>query len=446
MAEHKELYPLTPEFEAVMSLAECVWRPFHGLVGHAVDTERLSAPQAKLIFKAARHVIQQSESVSPTAVLQKLRTEVYEGKITIEDVNACFDYLEFAEAQETDNYQLIVDGLTPILREFGTKDTVLDAFSSMGRNADPERYARTFDKVASIGKGSDSPITSISGSVEDIVASNPRIDAMMLPTGIDELDSMIGGGLPAKKLGCVLANSNDGKSFFLGGIFCESMLLQYPSLYISLEMEEVEIKDRVYRNLTDMTADEIAANPEEAARRYRMLQENGMAIGGVKYMTPYETTPRLVEEAIEEFTDVYRVKPKTIVIDYADLVVSSLSSAAQDNGYRDAGKVYAKFRSIAIRNDYFMWTASQATRESVGRKHIGQKGASDSMEKVRKSDFMIAICRTEDDRVRNQFRIAMPKRRMGQILPDIGPLTTDWDYGRMVPALNRFKPWEVQAA
>jgi hypothetical protein len=296
---------------------------------------------------------------------------------------------------------------------------LIAAASSMGKGQNPDKLARDFDKIANIGKRVESPLVSLSGTREDIVACSPASYGPSLPTGIDELDSMCGGGLPFKKLGCVIANSNDGKSFFLGGVYCEALLLQYNALYITLEMEEEEIKERMYRNLCDMTSTELAENPDEAASRFSMLKE---------------------------YTDRYKASPQVVIIDYCDLVVSTLNESKRENAYKDQGVVYAKLRSMAIQHGWFLWTASQAVRAAIGKKHIGREHASDSLEKVRKADFMTAICRDDKDRVANMFRLSNPKRRQGQILPDIGPFHTDWDYGRMTAPMNRVRPWEEVAA
>lgn len=443
MSDQQE-YPFARNFEVKVAFACVASRRFYLDIGHAIDADRMPTKDAQLAIKAAHEIAKNSASGAcgdPVIVLQRVRWMVNQGKHTYEELESVVDLMDYCDdIGGIDDLDALVSETVTVVQHAAQKDAVNATISGFGKNETPEKAAARYTSIALLGKRQKTVGEEMTGTILDIQEAADDLIRDPLSTGIPDLDMQIDGGLERGTLGFVLANSGDGKSFFLCSVSAEAMLQGYDVLYVSLELKVKTIKNRIYRNLLNMTSKEMSAKAEKAANRYMALRLEGMGRIEVDYMPPHVTTPGMLTDRIRELEIERKMKPAVIVIDYADKLVSSATSKQTAKHY-EMEIVYDTLHNIIVERDGWLWTASQANREAIGKKKMGQENTADSLNKNRAADLMIGAMRTEEDKKAGLIRFNVPKRRSGEYPSDIGPLPTDWDHGRMV-YLNRKNPWQ----
>jgi replicative DNA helicase len=295
--------------------------------------------------------------------------------------------------------------------------------------------------VAGLGKQRGTVGQLLKGTAEDIRAAAAHSIRSPLATGVPELDSVLdGGGMERAALGVAIGGPGAGKSLYLCGLAAAAMVEGHDVAYMSLELSEQQVKKRIYANLYDMTAEDMAAHPEKAAHRHQALKGDGVGNMHVIYDTAGATTPSTYKTWLRSLErDNPGFKPEVLIVDYADLMVSS-SRKNDMRMYEEMKIVYEQLRSIAVERDCWIWTASQAARGGLHKKRLDLEHIADSINKARIADIVVSIARTSEDEAQGMVRFRVPKRREGAAHSEIGPLTMDASHGRMVMMARR-NPW-----
>jgi replicative DNA helicase len=440
MSATKELerYPFNKRFESQVVLAEISIPRFHDMVGHALEPDRMPSAEAIHLVRAAQAVARETGAGCPSATLalQNLRTLVHDGKLRMEDVNAASDFVDLAEdLGGVDDVDALVQGVIPVVQRFLQQDALQAAFDDFGKGNGVHETADRFEKVAALGKRKGTLGQLLQGSSEDIKACAESIMRDPLPTGVPELDEFLKGGLERGSMGCAIGGEGSGKSLFLCHLTAEALLHGYDCAYMTLELGEANVKNRIYSNLVGMTKTQLAGNPDEAERRLAMLKRGNLI---VSYQTPKATTAASVRRWLKDVEAAHSFSPKVIVIDYADKLVSKLET--QRRGYEEMEIVYDFLRDMNIERDGWLWTASQMVRGGARSKKPDLDDVSDSKHKVRTPDLVVTLVRTEQDKQEGIVSFRVPKRRNEQAYGEVGPLPVDGEHGRIV-ATCRPEPW-----
>ena len=443
----KSPYPFTRDFTALVCLAECSIRRFHEIVGHAVDPDRIIDDDARLLFSSAVTVAERNNGCAePDAVMQHIRMIVHDGKCTMEEWGAANDLLDYAEDSlgGIKDLDTLIGQLVPIVKDFAQQEATDASIADISRKKGPEASIERFSWVDGIGKKRRVPSEELDGSEEDIQNSADTLIRDPLPTGIYEIDVQIDGGLERSALGFFLSSeSAAGKTFALCGISVEAMIKGLDVVYVTLEMLPRQIKNRVYRNLLDFDQHDLTTRAAEGNKRWQAWKAAGLGRFDVKYMSPAATTVKEIGNYIREVESEKKLNPQVIIVDYADKLVPKVRPKSGEK-WGGMEEIYDALRDMAIERDGYCWTASQGTRDAVGKKKVTQKECATSIEKVRSADLIIGISRTDTDRQNGDIRFNIPKRRAGaNATSDVGPLHVDWDHGRMT-MISRDNPWDTQ--
>lgn len=437
-------YPLTKQACTLVAYAECTNPRFHELLGHAIQFERVPHPLAALLISAAQDIARDNEQpcASAVAAVQQLRLRVNAGKLSLEDMQAANDLLDTVEdlGGITDLDGLIAT-VAPAIRGVAGMEALEQTIQAMGQKADPAEAADRFQAVANIGKARVSGGTLATWSSAQLAAAAASIVTDPLPTGIPELDIQLGGGTERASLGVFLANSGDGKSLALCHIAAQSILDGRAVAYVTAELSELQIVQRVSCNLANMTAVDMSLQPQEAARRLQLLAQRangGLGALRILYMTPKVGTVSQIKQWLKEMARDEGFAPEVLLVDYADKLAAK--GGGEKGSYQEQGTIYQHLRDLVVDLNVWGWTASQTTGRQGRKKKLDIEDIADSMEKARICDTLIAIVRTDEDTQAGLCRFRMPKRRNGQAHQEAGPCTMDPEHGRMV-TVSREEPW-----
>lgn len=440
----KQRYPLTRSAEMQVAYAEATMPRFHEMLGHAIEFDRLPSMDAQAIVGAAQDIAREGGvPCSSTIVLvQQLRLRVNQGKMTMEDLQQASDLLDAVEdVGGIGDLDGLIKVVAPAIKGIGFMDAVEQTIQDMAQGGNAEEAAERFAKVAGVGKTRVSMGSTASFSIGDIMAAADSTIRDPLPTGVPELDIALGGGLERGSLTAFLGNPGDGKSLALCHVASESILSGYQVAYITLELAEEAIKQRVYANVLNMTPPEMKADPAEAVRRRRLLDgflPNPLGTFRVLYMTPRVSTIAQMKQWLRDLERDFEENHLVLIVDYADKMVSSISG--EKTSYKEQGVVYDQLRQLVVDRDGWGVTASQATGRQGRKKKLDIEDIADSMEKARVVDTLIPIIRGEEDIVQGTCRFKLSKRRNGAAHMEVGPLVMDPEHGRMV-TISRNEPW-----
>lgn len=436
-----EKYPFNKRFEAQIVLAEVSVPRFHDMVGHAVEPDRMPSIEAINLVRAGQAVARVTGAGCPSATyaLQHLRTMVHDGKLRNEDVLAAKSFVEYAEdVGGIDDVEVLVQSVVPLVQRFAQQDALQSAFDDFGKGNGITDSAERFEKVAALGKRKGGLGQTLKGSADDIRACAISIMRDPLPTGVPELDTFLKGGLERGSMGCAMGGEGAGKSMFLTHLTTEALLLGIDAAYMTLELGEANVKQRIYANLTNMTKEQLSHDPDEASRRLSSMKLGNLI---VSYQTPKATTTASVRRWLKDVENEHGFRPQLIVIDYADKLVSKVDS--NKRSYEEMEFVYDALRDMNIERDGWIWTASQMVRGGARSKRPDLDDVSDSKHKVRTPDLIVVLVRTEDDKEEGVVRFRVPKRRNEQAYGEVGPLPLDEARGRIV-ATCRSEPWRTR--
>lgn len=441
-------YALTPEVERLVAYAECSDPRFHESLGHAVEADRLPT-------EACRHLVAAAQALalangrpcsSPLYAIQHLKLLVNRGKITAEQLAACSAVLDMVEdAGGVRDVESLVDAAAPAVQHVAHMAAVEQTVKEIGHGVEPGSAAARFEAVAGIGKVRQSMGSALEwGDVGTIAADASSTIRDPLTTGVDELDGLLGGfGIERATLGVCLGGSGDGKSLFLCHVSVAALLEGVSVAYVTLELSESAIRQRVRANLVDMTPREMEADPLKAQQRYNVLlpsRANGIGRFRVMYMTPRTGTISMVKTWLERVEKEEGSRYDLIVVDYADKLTSKVRKGEEGSSYVEQGLVYTQLRNMVVERDGWGWTASQTTGREGRKKKVDLEDVSDSIEKIRVADTVVAISRSDEDVAAGQTKFRVPKRRNGEAHGETPSLAMDAEHGRIVAVHTRRNP------
>jgi len=424
----------------------CVTDPrFFEILGLAMEPDRLQDEDVKLLVWAAQEIYRVNDApcASSVAAIQQLRLRVNAGKTTMESLQLASDLLDAVEdAGGIVDLEGLINTVAPAVRAVAHMVAVEETIQKVGAQGDPGEAADKFSTVAAIGKARVSRGIELSWSEEQVTAAAVTTITDPLPTGIPELDVVLGGGTERESLGVFLGNSGDGKSLALCHVAAEAIWDGRRVAYVTAELSELQVAQRVMCNVVNLTPTELAATPKEAVRRRALL--NGFfhthALGDFRclYVTPKVGTVAQIKRWL---VDVARdgFVPDVLLVDYADKLAAKASGDAKSS-YVEQGAVYQQLRNLVVELKIYGWTASQTTGRQGRKKKLDLEDVSDSMEKVRIADTVVALMRDDNDVQAGLIRFRLPKRRNGQAHVEVGPCVMDPEHGRIV-TVSRVVPW-----
>ena len=439
-------YGFTADFEGIVVLALLTMPRFYELAGYAIKPPAMNSGSAAKLVVAAQSVSERgggSGCSSSIFAIQHLRGLHDDGQLTQEELDECADYLDWAEENVSiPDVESLVQEVTPYLKRVGYREALERAIDGFGKSANPGDAADAFSEVERIGSKGYGLGQRLMGTEEQIIASVRSFTEGRMPTGIYDLDQALRGGLEKKGMGMVVAPSGAGKSLFLCHVSVEALIRSQNVAYVTLELSEEQVCQRIFANLTDMTKEELSEDVPEGAHRMRQWQLDGLGDFRVIYQTPQSTTTAMIRAWLRALEKEGDFVPDLLVVDYADKLVSSMTGSDKKNSYKEMELVYEDLRSMMVDRDGRVWTASQAKGDAEHKSRVTQKHTADSQMKNRVVDLNIGLARTVEDEANGQVRFRVNKRRDDEGFQEIGPIDWDAARGRIAMTIGREQPWE----
>jgi len=221
------------------------------------------------------------------------------------------------------------------------------------------------------------------------------------------------GGIPSKTLNICLAGTGVGKTMFMTHL-ASSVLLQGKNvLYITLEMAEERIAERIDANLLNVGMSDLEELPYKMYEtKINKLQSKTTGTLIIKeYPTATAHTGHF-KNLISELALKKSFKPDIVFIDYLNICTSSrFKSGANVNSYTMIKAIAEELRGLAVEHDIPIFSATQTTRGGFVSSDVGLEDTSESFGLPATADFMFALISSEELEEKNQIMVKQLKNR-----------------------------------
>jgi archaellum biogenesis ATPase FlaH len=251
-----------------------------------------------------------------------------------------------------------------------------------------------------------------------------------IPFDLEMFNKITKGGLPNKTLNVALAGTGVGKSLFMCHVAASALLQGKNVLYITLEMAEEKIAERIDANLLNINIQEIANLPEQIfSSKVNSLAKKTQ---GKLIVKEYPTASAHVghfRALINDLNLKKNFRPDIIFVDYLNICSSQRFKSALVNSYTFVKAIAEELRGLAVEQNVPIISATQTTRSGYGSSDVELTDTSESFGLPATADLMFALISTEELEQLGQIMVKQLKNRYND--PTI--------YKRFVVGIDRAK-------
>jgi len=234
-----------------------------------------------------------------------------------------------------------------------------------------------------------------------------------VPFDLTLMNSITRGGLSRKSLNIILAGTGVGKTLAMCHFAAANLALGKNVLYITMEMAEEKIAERIDANLLNIASEDLQQLPRD-------LYENKIArlrakTTGKLIIKEYPTASAHVghfRHVLNELNLKRNFVPDIIYIDYLNICCSSrIKPGSNVNSYSYIKSIAEELRGLAVERNLPIVSATQTTRSGYTNSDPGLEDTSESFGLPATADFMIALVRDDDMDERGQLMVKQLKNR-----------------------------------
>ena len=234
-----------------------------------------------------------------------------------------------------------------------------------------------------------------------------------IPFDLEYFNKITKGGLPNKTLNIALAGTGVGKSLFMCHLASSTLLEGRNVLYITLEMAEEKIAERIDANLLNVNIQEITDLPQTMfeSKVTNLAQKTQGTLIIKEYPTASAHSGHF-KSLISELALKKSFKPDIIFVDYLNICASSRYRGNSNiNSYSYIKAIAEELRGLAVETNVPIVSATQTTRSGFGSSDVELTDTSESFGLPATADLMFALISTEDLEGLNQILVKQLKNR-----------------------------------
>jgi replicative DNA helicase len=234
-----------------------------------------------------------------------------------------------------------------------------------------------------------------------------------IPFDLEFFNKITKGGVSYKTLNIILAGTGVGKSLFMCHMAAACLNQGKNVLYITMEMAEEKIAERIDANLLNVNLDDLSnLSRQDYERKISNLKSK---TDGKLIIKEYPTASASVLPFKTLLNELYlkrKFKPDIIFVDYLNICCSSrLKYGANVNTYLYVKAIAEELRGLAVETGVPIFSATQTTRSGFTNSDPGLEDTSESFGLPATADFMFALVSTEELEKLNQIQVKQLKNR-----------------------------------
>ena len=365
----------------------------------------------RTVFEEIQKFVEKYNSV-PTQT--SLEIEVSDrGDLNESDYKKVIEVIKTLESTEVD-YDWLVDTTEKFCKDKAVYNAIVDGIKII-EGKDKKRDAGAIPSLLTdaLAVGFDNHI-----GHDYVLDSDSRFEFYhrveeKIPFDLDFFNRITKGGLPPKTLNIALAGTGVGKSLFMCHMAANCLSQGKNVLYVTLEMAEERIAERIDANLMNISMEDLYSLPKQ------MFDDKIDAIRkkttGKLIIKEYPTASAhsahfrglLKELAIKK-----TFKPDILFIDYLNICASSrFKGATNVNSYMYIKSIAEELRGLAVETNLPIMSATQTTRSGFVSSDIGLEDTSESFGLPATADLMFALISNEELDKLNQIAVKQLKNR-----------------------------------
>ena len=234
-----------------------------------------------------------------------------------------------------------------------------------------------------------------------------------IPFDLDYMNRITKHGLPKKTLNIILAGTGVGKSLVMCHMSAANLMDGKNVLYITLEMAEERIAERIDANLLNVPLDDlIDLSKDMYAKKIENVKKKTTGRLIIKeYPTAVAGTGHF-RHLLNELKLKRSFTPDIVYVDYLNICSSSrMKMGAAVNSYTYIKAIAEELRGLAVEKDIPIISATQTTRSCFSNSEPGLEDTSESFGLPATADFMFALITTEELEQSNQIMVKQLKNR-----------------------------------
>ncbi len=336
--------------------------------------------------------------------------------LTDDEVEKCETYLqEIAKTKDEESkVQWLTDKTEQFCQEKAIYNAVLGAISIL------DGKDKTQDKGAIPKVLSDALAVSFDNSVghDYLENSEERYEFYhrkeeRIPFDLDFFNKITKGGLPTKTLNIALAGTGVGKSLFMCHVAAGCMVQGKNVLYITMEMAEEKIAERIDANLLNVSIDDLMQLPKDLYdRKVKRVREMTTGKLIIKEYPTASASAVHFRTLLNELNLKRNFVPDIIFIDYLNICCSSrIKAGANVNSYTYVKSIAEELRGLAVEFGVPIISATQTTRSGFTSSDPGLEDTSESFGLPATADLMFALISSEELEELGQIMVKQLKNR-----------------------------------
>jgi len=234
---------------------------------------------------------------------------------------------------------------------------------------------------------------------------------------LELMNKITKGGVSRKSLSVALAGTGVGKTLFMTHCAGANLMAGLNVLYITMEMAEERIAERIDANLLDVTLDDLKEIPKDVYDK-KIERVKGKTTGKLiikEYPTASAGSAHF-RHLINELRLKKNFHPDIVYIDYLNICMSSrIRMGSNVNSYTVIKAIAEELRGLAVECNVPVVTATQTTRSGYSNSDIGLEDTSESFGLPATADLMIGLISTEELESLGQIMIKQLKNRWGDV-------------------------------
>jgi len=236
---------------------------------------------------------------------------------------------------------------------------------------------------------------------------------LVFPSGISALDNLIDSGFHEKSLNLILASSNMGKSLIKTSLACNFLKKNKKVLYITLEMSEQKIMERVLANIFDENINELKnMSKEKFNKKFDLIKSVIKSDLKILQLGSKTVSSNKIRSILKEYEIKKNFKPDILIVDYLGLMTTN-NKTKDTNTYSELKLISEELRCLAIDYGFPIISSVQTTRSGYGSLDLQIVDIAESIGVINTSDLVVGIMSNPELKEAGKYKWSILKNRYG---------------------------------
>lgn len=348
--------------------------------------------------------------------MEAFKIEIDEGnRLTDEQYRHAMEILPNIFTAEAENLEWLIDRTEKWCQDRAVFNAVMESIQvidgkhqTLTKNAIPDILSKALSVTFDTNVGHDY-LENVDARFEFYHEQEER-----LPFDLDYFNRITKGGLPNKTLNIALAGTGVGKSLFMCHCAGASLSQGKNVLYITMEMAEERIAERIDANLLNIPIDQLEnLSKDMFTNKVQALAKKTQGKLIIKEYPTGQANASHFRALLNELKLKKNFVPDLIFIDYLNICASSRmkSMGGAINSYTYIKSIAEELRGLAVEFDVPIVSATQTTRSGYSNADVGLEDTSESFGLPATADFMFALISNEELANNGQILVKQLKNR-----------------------------------